>query len=629
MSLIYLDNISIAFGHLALLDNINLRLEKGERVALIGRNGEGKSTLLQILSGELVPDQGRIERASHCTVSRLSQHHQILPEQTIFHAVASPLGHIAQLMETYYQLTQQLTNIHTEQLVTQLETVQNQLEAQEGWRLEQRVETLLSRLHLPADRIVSTLSGGWQRRVALAQALVVEPDLLLLDEPTNHLDIETITWLEEVLLEFKGGLLFISHDRRFMQKIATQILELDRGQLTQYPGDYASYLNAKQASLEVEAQQNALFDKRLAQEEVWIRQGIKARRTRNEGRVRALEQLRFLRGQRREQMGNLRLQIDKTEPSGKLVIQAEQISYSYPPQTLINNFSTVIMRKDRVGIIGPNGAGKSTLLKLLLGELQPSSGTITHGSHLEIAYFDQLRSQLNPEQTLIETVGQGQDFVTLNGQKKHIISYLADFLFPAARVHSPVSSLSGGERNRLLLARLFSRPTNVLVLDEPTNDLDIESLELLEELLMHYEGTLLLVTHDRYFLDNVVTSTLVFEGNGKIQEYVGGYEDWLRQKSEVNQVVKAPPPVKIAVDKSSPRQKSRKLSYHEQRELSQLPNQIEQLEAELQKLQILIGQGSFYQGESDQITNTLNYMKELEGNLQVLYQRWESLEEGN
>jgi ATP-binding cassette subfamily F protein uup len=480
--MIKLNNVSIAFGHVALLDKIALRIDNKERICLIGRNGEGKSTLLKIISREISADQGQVEYQTGCRIALLSQEHEFQANDTVFHAVAKSLGTVGQLVETYHNLVQRLDHNNDEDLLAQLETVQHRLEAEDGWHLEQRVETVLSKLKLPTEQTLGEMSGGWRRRVALAQVLVTEPDILLLDEPTNHLDIDAITWLEEILLEFKGGLLFVSHDRRFMQRLATRIIELDRGQLTSYPGDYANYLRRKEASLAAESTQAAKFDKHLAQEEIWIRQGIKARRTRNEGRVRTLKKLREQRAQRREQIGKIRLNLDSGELSGRLVIEADAISKNYQNTPLIRDFSTLIMRGDRVGLIGPNGVGKTTLLKILLGELPPDTGTVKHGTKLSIAYFDQLRAQLDPEETVVDAIAQGQEMITINGRKKHVMSYLSDFLFAPARARSPVKSLSGGERNRLLLARLFTKPTNVLVLDEPTNDLDVETLELLEDL---------------------------------------------------------------------------------------------------------------------------------------------------
>jgi ATP-binding cassette subfamily F protein uup len=618
MSLINIDNVSIAFGHVALLDNINLRIEKAERVCLIGRNGEGKSTLFKLINQDLYPDKGKIEYKTACRVALLNQNPEFNPDDTVFHAVAQGLGKIGDLVNEYHEIVQAIATDHS--LLKKLEIVQQQLEAEDGWSFEQRVETILSRLQLPADQKISNLSGGWQRRVALAQALVTEPDLLLLDEPTNHLDIEAIAWLEQVLLEFNGGLLFISHDREFMQRLATRIIELDRGQLTSYPGDYATYLRQKQANLAAEAIQAAKFDKKLAQEEIWIRQGIKARRTRNEGRVRSLEKLREQRSQRREQVGKVKLKVETGESSGRIVIEAENINKSYQDTPLIKDFSTVIMRGDKIGLIGGNGVGKTTLLKILLGELTADSGKLKHGTKLSIAYFDQLRDQLNPEETVVDSVAQGQDFITINDQKKHIMSYLSDFLFAPARARSPVKSLSGGERNRLLLARLFTKAANVLVLDEPTNDLDVESLELLEELLLNYPGTLLLVSHDRRFLDNVVTSSIVFEGNAIINEYVGGYKDIPKKSAEKKVNKKSNKTTKKTTTKTQ------KLNYNQQRELSKLPAQIEKLETALAELQEKTTDPEFYQADQSTRNKSLERLKEIESELQQCYKRWEELE---
>jgi len=623
--MINLTSVSIAFGLMTLLNKIALRIDNGERICLIGRNGEGKSTLLKIISHEINPDHGKVEYSQNLRIAQLSQEPVFNAKDTVFHAVAKSLGSVGQLVEQYHHLVQRLAHHDDEDLLAQLESVQHRLEAEDGWLLEQRVETVLSKLKLPPEQTLGEMSGGWRRRVALAQVLVTEPDLLLLDEPTNHLDIDAITWLEEMLLEFNGSLLFVSHDRRFMQRIATRIIELDRGQLTSYPGDYATYLRQKQAALEVETSKAAKFDKHLAQEEVWIRQGIKARRTRNEGRARTLKKLREQRAQRREKIGKIRLNLDSGELSGRIVIEAEAINKSYQNQPLICDFSTIIMRGDRVGLIGPNGIGKTTLLKLLLGELPPDNGTVKLGTQLSIAYFEQLRTELNPEETVIDAVAQGREMITINGQKKHIMSYLSDFLFAPARARSPVKSLSGGERNRLLLARLLIKPANVLVLDEPTNDLDVESLELLEERLSNYPGTLLLVSHDRSFLDNIVTSTIVFEGAGIINEYVGGYQDWLNQRPTLQE--KSTPKKPVTPPSKSTQPKNRyKLTYKEQRELAELPEQIESLENELTELQTLISSPTFYQGDQKKINHTLARIKTIEEELKTKYAQWERLE---
>ncbi|MGD0961019.1 MAG: ATP-binding cassette domain-containing protein, partial [Methylomonas sp.] len=523
MPLIRLTNVSIAYGVHALLDNAAFQLDPGERVGLLGRNGEGKSTLMKIIAGQVLADHGEIWRQPELRTAWLEQAPTLNPEENIYQAVAGGLGNLGQLLVEYHDMSARLDG--SESAMLALGDVQHKLEALNGWQFQQRVETVLSKLELPADAPVKSLSGGWQRRVALAKALVMDPEVLLLDEPTNHLDFESITWLEEQLLAFSGAVLFVTHDRAFLQKLATRILDLDRGRLTSWAGDYQDYLRRKAAVLEDEANQNSEFDKKLAKEEVWIRQGVKARRTRNEGRVRALKRLRDERAERRNTQGTAKLALNSGESSGKKVIEAKDISFQYQDNIIISNLSIRIERGDKIGLIGANGAGKSTLLKLLLGELQPTQGSVEQGTNLQIAYFDQLREQLDPELTVADSVADGGEFVDTAEGKRHVMSYLADFLFAPARSRSPVKSLSGGEKNRLLLARLFTRPANLLVMDEPTNDLDLETLEILEEKLVDYQGTLLLVSHDRAFLDNVVTSVLVFSGGGAVNEYIGGYAD--------------------------------------------------------------------------------------------------------
>ena len=507
----------------------------------MGRNGEGKSSLLRLVSGEAAPDEGSVWIRPGTRVAHLAQEVALDSRESVFDVVAGGLPELGRLISAYHHSAAELARASTPEGLERLARLQHELEAQGGWRIEQRVETVLTRLGLDGDAGFDTLSGGWRRRAMLARALVADPDLLLLDEPTNHLDIEAITWLEDFLLEYAGALLFISHDRAFVRRLATRIIELDRGRLTSWPGDYDAYVAGKAEQLEVEARHQALFDKKLSQEEAWIRQGIKARRTRNEGRVRALKALREERRARRERSGKIDLRLEQGSLSGKRVFEAEHINLGFDGRTVIRDFSVSILRGDRIGIIGPNGAGKTTLIRVLLGELPPDSGQVERGTRLEVAYFDQQRAELDPQATLMESVGDGRLSVTINGRTKHVAGYLQDFLFPPERLQSPVSTLSGGERNRLLLARLFAQPANLLVLDEPTNDLDVETLELLEELLLDFQGTLLLVSHDRAFLDNVVTGTLVFEGDGRIGEYVGGYSDWLRQRQAAARGKRSPP----------------------------------------------------------------------------------------
>jgi ATP-binding cassette subfamily F protein uup len=608
MPLVSLDGVSIAFGHLPLLDGVALQIEPRERVSMIGRNGTGKSTLLKILSAELAPDSGTVWRQPSLRVARLEQDIPLSAHRSVFDVVAE--GHT------------------------------HHLEEDEAWLREHHVDLILARLELAADAIVDTLSGGWRRRVLLARALVGQPDLLLLDEPTNHLDIEAITWLESFLANYDGAVLFVTHDRAFLQRLATRIVELDRGRLTSWPGNYETYLRRKEESLANEAVQQDKFDKKLAEEEVWVRQGIKARRTRNEGRVRALEAMRAERAARREQSGNVRLQVEQADPSGKLVFEAKAIAKSYAGAPVILDFSTRIIRGDRIGLIGPNGAGKTTLLRMLLGELKPDTGEIRHGANVQIAYYDQQREQLDPERTVFDTVGEGNDTVTANGRTRHVHAYLRDFLFSDERARSPVKALSGGERNRLLLARLFTRPANVLVLDEPTNDLDLETLELLEEQLVEWPGTLLLVSHDRVFLDNVVTSTFVFEGDGRVEEFVGGYADWLRQSaypqrtqrhrgtepasSSLSAVASVSSVPSVSSVQAVPARK--RLSYKEARELEALPARIEALESEQRALGQKIAGPDFYKEPADAIKASLARVDEVQRELTAVYARWDALE---
>lgn len=626
MPLITLRNIQLSYGGPLLLDHLDLSIEPGERICLIGRNGEGKSTLMKLIADEVKADDGEREVQQGAVIRRLTQDVPTDTQGTVFEVVASGLGELGTLVKNYHEISHQLAISGDDALLDKLATAQQELEAADGWQTEQRVETTISKLSLDPDIDFASLSGGLKRRVLLARALVQEPDLLLLDEPTNHLDIESIDWLEEFLLGYKGTLLFVTHDRAFLRKLATRIIELDRGQLTSWPGDYDNYLRRKEEQLNAEEKANARFDKKLAQEEVWIRQGIKARRTRNEGRVRALKSMREQLKQRRSRQGTASMTLQEAERSGKLITEAEHINYAWDGKPIIRDFSTTILRGDRIGIIGPNGVGKTTLIKVLLGELTPDSGTLKLGHRLEVAYFDQLRAALDENKTVADNVADGHEKVDINGITKHIISYLQDFLFTPDRTRQPVRALSGGERNRLLLAKLFAKPSNVLVMDEPTNDLDIETLELLEELLMEYKGTLLLVSHDRAFINNVVTSTLAFEEDGLIHEYVGDYDDWLRQRPE--QTVKQETPRETRQNKPSKAStdKPKKLSYKDQRELDQLPQKIETLENEVGELQAQMSQPDFYQQDSLAISSTQSRLAELEAELTESYERWENLE---
>ncbi|HXH03836.1 MAG TPA: ATP-binding cassette domain-containing protein [Candidatus Competibacteraceae bacterium] len=627
MPLLGFTDVSIAFGLHPLLEQASFQLEPGERVCLIGRNGAGKSTLLRLVAGELHPDSGEIWRAPSLKIGKLDQELPADEDATVFEVLAGGLPEIGRLLGDYHAAAVRVAHDHSEAALKEMERLQHTLEARDGWRLEQRVEQIISRLSLPADARLSELSGGWKRRVLLGRALVGEPDLLLLDEPTNHLDIEAIHWLEEQLLEFRGGVLFVTHDRALLERLATRILELDRGRLSSWPGDYRRYLELREARLADEARRNAEFDKFLAQEEAWIRKGIEARRTRNEGRVRRLLALRQERRERREMQGRASFALEEAERSGRLVVEAQNVNYAWEDRPIVRDLSLRILRGDRIGLIGPNGTGKTTLLRLLLGQLPPDSGSIRLGTRLEVAYFDQMRARLEPERSVLDNVAEGREFIVLNGERRHIISYLQDFLFTPERARTPVKSLSGGERNRLLLARLFSQPANLLVLDEPTNDLDIETLELLEELLAEYSGTLLLVSHDRAFLDNVVTSTLVFEGEGRVREYVGGYSDWLRQRREplpaLRPKAESKPEPKLA---EPPKARPGKLSYKDQRELELLPGRIEQLEAEQAELSARTSDPVFYKGDPAEQARVLGRLSALEAELEAAYARWEALE---
>jgi ATP-binding cassette subfamily F protein uup len=634
--LISLERVSMAFGHVPLLDSADLIIEPGERVAVIGRNGTGKSTLLQILSGELIPDAGNIWRAPTLRAARLVQDASASRSDSIFDVVAEGVGDLAEIVRGYHHATLAVAEHGSPESLAELGRLQHALEERDGWRVEERIELVLARLGLQPDVAVDTLSGGWRRRVLLARALVSEPTLLLLDEPTNHLDIEAIEWLETFLRDYAGAVVFVTHDRTFLERLATRIVELDRGRLTSWPGDYPTFIEKKEAWLQNEAIAESKFDKRLAQEEVWLRRGVKARRTRDEGRVKALMAMRAERAQRRPEVGTAKITIAAADRSGHVVFEANGISKSYDGTPVVTDFSTRVMRKDRIGLIGPNGTGKTTLLKLLLGELKPDTGDVERGTNVQIAYFDQQREQLDPERTVVDTVADGNDTVTVNGVSRHVHGYLEDFLFPPERARSPVKALSGGERNRLLLARLLTRPASVLVLDEPTNDLDIETLELLEAQLVAFPGTLLIVSHDRQFLNHVVTSTMVFEGDGRIEEYVGGYDDWIRQRDTARATpsaaapgrtaAAAPAPLASMSAPATPVPRRTKLSFKETRELTDLPARIEALEAERQRLETVTLGADFYKEPKDTISRTLAAMEQTTNELDTLYRRWEELD---
>jgi ATP-binding cassette subfamily F protein uup len=630
MPYITLDKAALAFGHVALLDHVDFQLDEGERVGLIGRNGGGKSSLLKILAGEAKLDDGILWRQPTARICYVSQEPVLDANATVYDEVARGLGALYKLITDYHHLSHQLgePDADYEKLLEEMQPLQTALEAQNGWAVQARIETAIQRLELDPEALVGSLSGGVRKRVALAQALVAEPEVLILDEPTNHLDFASIEWLEGLLTSFRGSVLLVTHDRKFLDNVATRIVELDRGQLASFPGNFAAYQKIKERMLSDEAVVNAKFDKVLAQEEVWIRQGVKARRTRNEGRVLRLEKLRLERAARRDKVGKVEMNLDKGDRSGKLVAELENVSKSFGTRKVINDFSCRIQRGDKIGLLGPNGAGKSTLLKIILGEQAPDSGTVNLGTKLSVAYFDQLRAQLDDNATLADTISQGSDFIEIGGQKKHVISYLGDFLFAPERARSPVKSLSGGERNRLLLARLFTRPANVLVLDEPTNDLDIETLELLEEMLDQYDGTLFLVSHDRAFLDNVVTQVIAFEGDGKLMEYVGGYEDWVRvKKFEANQKSAAPVQAKPAAKAEPVKTKSSaKLSFKEQKELDEMPPRIEVLEREQEDIVAALGSGALFRDNPAHAKQLQQRASEIEDELLTLMARWEALE---
>lgn len=627
MALLTFDDVSLAFGEQTILRQAELVLEPGERVCLIGRNGAGKTSLLKLITGDLEPDHGEVRFADGVEVATLDQALPTELDRTVHDYVGDGLGELRTLIADYSSHADQDLD---KAGLRELESLQRRIEAHGGWHVDQQIETVLSELGLPGEKKLSALSGGWQRRVGLARALVANPELLLLDEPTNHLDLSTIQWLENRVRGFNGSLLFITHDRAFLQRLATRIVEIDRGQLRSWPGDYRTYLRDKEKAAGEEARDNALFDKRLQAEETWIRQGIKARRTRNEGRVRALEAMREVYAERVKPDGRARIHVEEAERSGRKVIEARNISYSYDDTPLIDSLSVKIMRGDRIGLIGNNGVGKSTLLRLLLGQLEPRSGTVKLGTNLEIGYFDQLREKLDPNRTIADIVGNGRDFIKINGKERHVIGYLRGFLFSAKRAMTPIRSLSGGECNRVILARLFTRATNLLVLDEPTNDLDVETLEVLEDRLTEYDGTLIVVSHDREFLDNVITSTLVFERGGKIGKYVGGYSDWLRQGNVLTQVDR-PGAVKPGERKSDPAAATvtpttKKLTFKLQHELDQLPDRIEQLESVLGELLEQTAAPDFYEQSFEQTQPVLDQVREVQQALDLAMERWGELE---
>ena len=626
MGLIWINEVSVSFGGPRLLDGASLQIEAGERIGLLGRNGSGKSTLMKLLMGDITPDTGEIIRSGEIRIAMLPQD---VPDDlpgTIYEVVASGGREHLELLREYHDLTLQMSRAGDDGLLKKLERLQHRLETSGAWLYHQRVEMVIARTDLDENAEFRILSAGMKRRVFLAKALVNDPDLLLLDEPTNHLDINAILWLEDFLLKFEKTLMLVTHDRAFLQRLATRIVEIDRGRLLSFPCDYGTYLERRQALLEAQEKQWQEFDKKLAREETWVRQGIKARRTRNEGRVRALVQMRRERAHRQEQTGNVRLTIQEAERSGRFVVEAEKIHFAFGNHKIVEGFSTAIIRGDKVGIIGPNGSGKTTLLKLLLGELEPQQGRIRLGNGIRIAYFDQLRAQLDEKGTLKDNIADGNDMVIVGGVSRHVAGYLQDFLFPPDQLLSPVSSLSGGERNRLLLAKLFIVPSNVLVLDEPTNDLDTETLELLEDRLLEYSGTILMVSHDRAFLNNVVSSTIVFEGKGRLQEYVGGYDDWLRQRTVQDESLKTAPGEQKPKKVKPPKEKQ-KLSYKETRELAELPLQIEALEQEKERLLETLNSPAFYASrDAVEIKTASDRLKALEEELDGAYGRWDELE---
>ncbi|TMP79089.1 ABC transporter ATP-binding protein [Pseudoalteromonas phenolica] len=632
MDLIRIAKAQLAFGTHPLLDNADAVIEAGERVCIVGRNGAGKSTLLKVLDGQVQLDDGEINQVGDLKVSRLEQDPPKGAEGSVFDYVANGIPDIANLLIEYHHVSEQMQSDYSESVLNKFEKLSSRIEAQDGWRFESRIKLVLAQLELTPDMRLEKLSGGWLRKVALAKALVSEPDLLLLDEPTNHLDMNSVIWLEQFLKDFKGGIVFISHDRAFIRSIATRILDLDRGKLISYPGNYEKYLEQKAHDLKVEEAQNALFDKKLAEEEAWIRQGIKARRTRNEGRVRALKALRVERKQRVEQVGKADFNIETADRSGKLVFEAKNLKHAFKDKPIVNDFSTLVMRGDRVGLIGPNGVGKTTLLKLLFGQLEALSGSVKQGVNLEVAYFDQYREKLDEEATVQDNVAEGKQEVMMGGRSRHVLGYLQDFLFPPARARTPVKALSGGEKNRLLLAKLFLKPSNVLVLDEPTNDLDIETLELLEDIINQYQGTILIVSHDREFIDNTCNSVWAFSGDGEVIDIVGGYTDYQVYKAELDEKRKQLEKQQVVqtakeIKKDKNNNKSNKLSYKLKLELEQLPSKVEALELTLEEQQALVNDPEFFKKPQQETQAALNQLAEIESELETAFARWEELEE--
>ncbi len=636
MALVTISNAQLAFGDNPLLDHAEFILQPGERVCLVGRNGAGKSTLMKVLDGQVQLDDGSIQMMQELRISRLEQDPPRDAEGTVFEYVSEGLADIGRVLARYHQLLDLVATDASDRNFNELGKLQEQIDLADGWRLDTKISSVLADLNLDGSALLTSLSGGWQRKAALARALACDPNVLLLDEPTNHLDVSTIEWLETYLKEFRGAIVFISHDRAFIQSMSTRIVDLDRGKLSSWPGDYAMYLEAKEEALRVEAEQNAEFDKKLAQEETWIRQGIKARRTRNEGRVRALKQLRRERSERREVMGKANINLDTSSRSGKIVFEAENLHYGFDDKTIVQDFSFSIMRGDKIALIGPNGCGKSTVLKLLLDDLKPMGGKLHCGTKLEVAYFDQYREVLDPEKTVMDNLAEGKQEVTVGGRARHALGYLQDFLFHPKRARTPVKALSGGEKNRLLLAKLFLKPCNLLILDEPTNDLDIETLELLEELLANYEGTLLLVSHDRQFVDNTVTTSWIFEGAGRIDEYVGGYHDAMHQRANSTAMIakqddERREKQRLADAKKTTKQSEKpvtlkKLSYKLQRELENLPEKVEQLENEIAELQESINDPAFFQQGEDATSATLSRLADAEQEFEIAFERWEELE---